>query len=794
MGIQGAMSLFEEDPRRFGRPWRCNWLKEEKGHNVEEKDRKKADNAEEMPFVLLVDGMALLYHVTVNRGLSIDMSPSTIRDKVAEFVSHLLAAIPPSSQIRIFMDGLAPKAKLSTQIDRLRSQAISGENLAEKLTKNNIKGKKYTKAKLLHLLAEWAMVEAIEDLSTAAISTQDGKTLELHRPSRGEAEAYIDYWIEKRVKPNTKVYILADDTDFLVYPCCPGFISFKSLEIQLDNGITRLSGIEYTKQQFLDAFLPNAEIFQEDAMPVVAALAGCDYLVDNESQRVLSKATNLIVKSDVGGLRQKARNNPSKAQRLTAILRFVAHYVDKDRENWVESICKAATTFSKKKISKRNGKENLMTQDMDIEEDPSDADAANLKEAFRCVRKTYFHSLALPNSAFEKKPSSVEIRRLLEYGVFFCRPIIESWQSGSSQAATSTSRKRGIWDVQATMKDNIEDYNNHSSAMPIVISPPFTRQIKSWIEQHSIWRMPHFCQARLRLYCLLVQFARKGGAYSFEGGQLRLSPMWTNENPKVTEYVRSFGGKDANGESALRMLKNDVEIVNFEFVSTGWGDEGDLLSGEFAVDRACLFCILGNVKQANSALNPCLRGLGIVFLTSLFLPYNLALLFILLGTSPALESVIVETVEDVPRKETNRVLPFISVACYHSMFISNTILSLFGTDSEEQKMSNLARSSFRVSDVLCRENAMWIWNAIRRGADLEQMQSDDSDDSKEMKFAMQYLDEALDRLASQVPETTEWDEKMLTWKSQAKVLWVLWWDVFNVALNTADSAMEMNEP
>lgn len=422
MGIQGAMSLLEADPRRFGRPWRCNWLKKGKGHNVEEKDGKQPDNTEEMPIVLLVDGMALLYHVTVNHGLSIDLSPSTIREKVAEFVSQLLEGIPPSSELRIFMDGLAPKAKLSTQIDRLRNQAISGDNLAKKL-KSNIKGTKLANAKMLHLLAEWAMLEAIEDLSSAAMSTQDGKILELHRPSRGEAEAYIDYWIAKRVKPNTKVFILADDTDFLVYPCCPGFISFKSLEIQQDNGIIRLSGMEYTKQQFLAALLPNAGVVQEDAMPVVAALAGCDYLLDDETQRVLSKAMNLIVKSDVGGLRQKARNNPNKAQRLTAILRFVAHYVDKDRENWVESVCNAATTFSKKvSHGNGNGKENVLTQDMDIEEAPSDADAANLKEAFRYVRKTYFRSLALPNSAFEKKPSSVEIRRLLEYGIFFAAP------------------------------------------------------------------------------------------------------------------------------------------------------------------------------------------------------------------------------------------------------------------------------------------------------------------------------------------------------------------------------------
>ena len=120
------------------------------------------------------------------------------------------------------------------------------------------------------------------------------------------------------MKPSTEVYILANDTDFLVYPSSPGFISFKSLEIQKENGITRLSGIEYTRQQFLGAFLPNAEAVQEDVMPVIAALVGCDYVLNEKSQRVLCSAMNQIVRSDIGGLRQKARNNPTRAQRLTS--------------------------------------------------------------------------------------------------------------------------------------------------------------------------------------------------------------------------------------------------------------------------------------------------------------------------------------------------------------------------------------------------------------------------------------------------------------------------------------------
>ncbi|CAB9510435.1 expressed unknown protein [Seminavis robusta] len=797
MGVQGAMSLMEEDPRRFGRPWRSNWGdamitvegKATDDDKAEEEGEKPVVTQEE-PFILLVDGMSLLYHVAVNKQKNyMDSSPSVIKAQVYQFVSQLLEGIPPFSELRIFMDGLAPKTKLSTQIDRLRKQAIRGDVLAKKLQKSD---GKQSNAKLMHLLAEWAMVEAVEDLcSTAsAITAENGKILGLHRPSRGEAEPFIDDWIAKRIKPGTKVYILADDTDFLVYPNCPGFISFKSLEIQEDNGMTRLSGMQYVREKFLEAYLPTGGAANNDVMPVVAALSGCDYVLSQDSQEGMVRASNNIVKSDIGGLRQKARNNPSRAQRLTAILRFVAYHLERDKENWVEALCKAATSQSD---SKRVG-DTSMDQD---EDNPSSVAAANLMDAFLSVRKTYFRSLTMPqNPAFEKKPSSMEIRRLLEYGILYCRPIIETWEPGSKKSTKKRSHEDAL---------RLHSETQHDA---LIISPPFTRQIGSWIRQGSIWRMPIFVQARGRLYCLLVQFARKGGAYSFEGGQLRLSPMWTSEHPKVTEYVRTLGGKDGNGESTLKMHETEMDIQSYEYISAGWGDETELLSGNDAVDRACLFCILGNVKQAKPALNPRLRGAGMVLLTTLFLPYNLSMLCILLGTSPEFEGVDLEgSVEDGARTEMNRVFPFISVACHHAIFISSTILSLFGTHSDEQKLSNLTAPAdrqgrptvgLRVSDLLRYKDAIWIWNEIRKGPDLEELQSSESDDAHEMKFSMKFLDETIDSLANQLPETREWAEKVKNWKSRARMLWVIWWDVFNVALHATDSfedtkVKDMNE-
>jgi len=802
MGIRGAYSLMDEDPLRYGKPWRCNWEeqveKEEDEGNLALKTTNRTEaKKEKEPFVMLVDGMSLLYHVassssTPAAGRSTAASPAaTTRDQLTKFLTQLLRAFPPRSQLRIFLDGLAPKLKIETQLDRLRNQAIRGDALARKCNNDHIK----KSTKVLHLLSEWAMVEAIEDLQGRCHKDSGNnnflsdKTLELQRPSRGEAEAYIDFWIAKEVPRGTKVYILADDTDFLVYQNCPGFITFKSLEIKEDKkaNVVRLSGFQYMRQKLLDSFLPPGNaVAHEDVMPVVAALAGCDYVLPQDAQRGLVQAQSAIVKSNIGGLGEKAKNNPSKAQQLTAILRYVAHFVKNNKENWVEALCVNATTAT--------GKDNnsAVAGDLvDLIQSPKDVAATKiLKEAFLAIRKVYFRSLTQPNNqSFEKKPSSVEIRRLLEYGIFYCRPIIESWEPVSSHMATS--RKRCLEDVNTAM---------NATSFAVVISPPFTRQVASWINHDSIWRMPHFQQARLRLYCLLVQFARTGGSYAFEGGQLRLSPMWTNEDPKVMEYVRSNnnGGKGANGESSLRMVDRSVEIPpSNDYVSAGWGDEAELLSGGDAVDRACLFCILGNIKQARPALNPILRNSGTLFLTALFLPYNLALLVILIGTSPQLSerADLGCTDEARSQREVNKIFPLLSVACYHSIFITSTLLSLFGTHSEEQKRSNLTShngsASFRVSDVMDHDKAIWIWNAIREGPDLEQLRSDDSDDCAEMQFAVDYLEGVMSRIRTQMPN--QYDTQVKEWKTRVKKLWVIWWEVFNVALTPEAAFMHMEE-
>ena len=194
MGISGARSLLDSDPRRYGAPWRCNWPKEKKdpegtgssglqdeendgGDEDTRKDAAKGDLDDALKkgleaYVVLVDGMSLLYHVAVNNQpesvptLAIHGSPFTVREEVASFVSKILLALPEYSELRIFMDGLAPKAKIPTQVDRLTSQALRGDTAARKekdaARQGTLVYSRSSPARILDPLAEWAFVEAIE--------------------------------------------------------------------------------------------------------------------------------------------------------------------------------------------------------------------------------------------------------------------------------------------------------------------------------------------------------------------------------------------------------------------------------------------------------------------------------------------------------------------------------------------------------------------------------------------------------------------------------------------------------
>ena len=178
MGIRGAWSLLSNDPRRFGSPWLL--------HDEEMKTGKST--------CVFADGPSLLYHVALSDvydqsppithahitgpGSVRQASPAAIHARVTSFLKALLVAF--GGDVHVAMDGLAPIEKIHTQVNRLKTMAQQGE--VDATTSNS-------PCKLLHVLAESAMVEAIKDLR------KEQSRLSLHQLKHREVEMYIDSWI-----------------------------------------------------------------------------------------------------------------------------------------------------------------------------------------------------------------------------------------------------------------------------------------------------------------------------------------------------------------------------------------------------------------------------------------------------------------------------------------------------------------------------------------------------------------------------------------------------------------------
>ena len=161
MGIRGAFSLLSNDPRRFGTPWLLN-------NNEKSEDESSC---------VFLDGPSLLYHISIEgdvydhsppltiaqihrQGAAEQASPAKIHTRITNFLTALLQVC--SGHVRVVMDGLAPEEKIPTQVDRLRVMAIQGDKHATKPK---------SPCKLLHLLAESAMVEAVYHVAGDATST-----------------------------------------------------------------------------------------------------------------------------------------------------------------------------------------------------------------------------------------------------------------------------------------------------------------------------------------------------------------------------------------------------------------------------------------------------------------------------------------------------------------------------------------------------------------------------------------------------------------------------------------------
>lgn len=463
MGIKGAWSLISNDPNRFGETFTLQ-------------------SCQPTQTTIFLDGPALLYHVNVNQCYNeyppsscvklcqTPVSPNTIYSRTTNFLNALQCVVGSAETIHVVMDGLAPSEKIPTQVQRLKQIAIQCDETATTTNKS--------KHNIVHLLAECAMEQAVRHVSG----------VHLHRPTHGEAEPYIDHFIQKQSIKNP--IIMSGDSDFFIYPHCLGFVPFQGLEWRQELPSSSsssppplppplkhlsLTGFHYLSRKFWKAYIPYSPIMAT----TIAALAGCDYGTD-----VLTKARAKIVASDIAGLRQKQRMAPSHAAALIAILRYVGVYVKRYPTEWMVPMLKL----------------------LDLEE---------VADSLVQVYTIYFPDTALARN--DESSLLPELQRVIDFRIFFCRPLVEN--CGTNRSGTTVAHlikrrphKHGKRKRKHILRNNIScsllENETGLCTLPIagqVQLPYFDTETEALTLSDSVWHFPPFKQMRLRIYSILLQ-------------------------------------------------------------------------------------------------------------------------------------------------------------------------------------------------------------------------------------------------------------------------------------------------
>lgn len=689
MGIRGAWSLLSNDPRRFG----CQWmLKSDEKNNGE-------------GIHVFVDAPSLLYHVAISdiydlsppltparikqKSVIQQASPATIHIRVTNFIRSLLQVC--QGAVHVVIDGLAPTSKIPTQIDRLRVMAIQGDRHATNPRSS---------CKLLHLMAETTMLETLRDLA------ESQPRLFLHQPLRGEAETYIDGCIRQHSLESHQVFILSDDTDFLVYPSCPGFIPFKTLEFHIIDGQLSLTGWHYQRAKFVSAFF--SDCYDERILTTVASLAGCDYGMPE----CMSRARTKIIQSDIGGLRQRLRNDPTSAAALTAILRYVAHWGKRCKSLWLDSMLETLCP---------NGEAR--------------------KQLFECLQA--IHCVYFPNDDKEtgdgQSDMSVDCRRLLECGILYCRPLVETWDKSSEKKQAPPARKRPRHKSgrkrrkeQPTDRCEMDVVDNppRETAIPF---PPSQSFVDHCTSSESMWSV--LSQVRMRLYGNICRYAQ-------QDNRLSLYPSWRSKEPLVTEYVRVGRGNNISFRPSHIALPNTAPT-------------NGLSSGSL---DAMLQCVV-NEEQAKVLMEHVKQD-WCIMIASLMLPPKSALLLILLSKPPR-----VLKPEHPPCAALSRSLReslcLISIALLHASLLRN-VFAAFGEDTCENDAWH--GKELRRCNVFRNDMTTWIW------AELSVVACED-----EYEDSTVLLDLVFDQL--KIPTKNEYhcnEQEFQSWHKDTAELWRIW--------------------
>lgn len=436
------------------------------------------------------------------------ISPKIIYDLTISFCKTLKECIGPTSNIHFIFDGVASTHKVKQQIDRMKNVAIDIDNQItiyiskqRRSTSTSCSFRKRGCSSIVpHLMAEDAVIAAIKDLQSEMkgidndkqcgkcnSSTYDGGVYLHYAP--WEAEGNIANLIDNQHELQRPHIVLSNDTDFLVFPSVQGIVPFHTLEyetyIAQDDVRTygiRLLGWEYKRSKFVQAFGLQTHTDQHHVCSLlifstIAALAGCDYILEGRCDHSIIKARKSIIQSEIGGLRNKDRNNPSAKDVTKAVIRFVKHFVSQfetknddfdsksDVHCWMRKLVEAITAIGlaptlsvqKKKKTKNNANKNKKRHNpFSIEQEKH-----ILTNALLSIRDIYINRDSELSAVedYQLLPAfrySQELRRLIRCSTIFFKPILQSRlpASNGTRSSLDSSLKYscGLWKEPAFFK------------------------------------------------------------------------------------------------------------------------------------------------------------------------------------------------------------------------------------------------------------------------------------------------------------------------------------------------------
>jgi hypothetical protein len=412
-----------------------------------------------------------------------------------------------AQEVHVVWDGVASPFKRQAQIKRLETQCHQSYQNAQRFTTNSLLGSTHEIMinhfvsecphrlhPTCHLWGEFIMQEAIYDLQETLERDGARKGILWNHSADNEADIYMGHFLHHLKKETTPCdcVVLSNDSDLLVYNSIPGFIPLSTLIFEITTSLPTntssaththysVNGWMYTHQQFIYAFpylhSPSTEntkvVLHSDSSPytstptststaevrddtvcsypmlIIAALAGCDYTLDPTLEQSLNEVRNALVKSDVGGLRLRDRNDPSSKKTLTAIIRCIGHIIKMVpigrslRVNESMTILGTAIVdYYVRKNHQKKAPRNLnkrtagLNDGHNLGRDVVDVTKNLFIQALIEISGIYHEASCSTKPVRNRKDQKVSLdtnlRRILDHRVFYCKPLIELHDSPHS--------------------------------------------------------------------------------------------------------------------------------------------------------------------------------------------------------------------------------------------------------------------------------------------------------------------------------------------------------------------------